>query len=312
VSVNPVVSFALAYQMLPRASELAPDQLDALQKAVAALQGQSAAAQVQANLGPASAPDPESGGPAARDYWYTGKIRGAAAAGRFDEARDLLVRLSNSGLRAQVKALVDFSESAADIGRKDFDGAMTMANLLRPGVKRSLLYAGIVIAAKPELGLQVLQMATRDAALLPAEQRARVDCALAAGLVRVDEESAFTMMGEIVKAYNDIYTSPRRGRFDPKSARRIYSGGADTYTDTSLILPVRDGFYEAVDTGLGRQNFRLRVPGVDAFTIPAFLASAAQTDPARLDAILSSLRDENTEVNSWIDLAAARIKAARQ
>jgi hypothetical protein len=311
VSFNPVVTYALVYQMLPRARDLAPDRVDALEKALAQLQSLGAAAQVQANLGPWLVPDPDANA-AARDYYYTGKIRKLASAGGFDDARDLLAQLSDASLRTQVKALVDFAEAAHDIGQKRLDEALSLANLLRPGVKRTMLYAGLISAGGRDLALQVLPMAQRDAALLPAEQRVRLNSALATGMLKADVDTAFTVLDSLIRAYNDVYISPRRGRFDPRSARRTYEARADTSTDTALILPASGGFYEAVQTGFGRQNFRLRVPGVDAFGLGDFLIQAGgRADPAHLGAMLLSLRDENTQANALIDLAAGRMRAAR-
>jgi hypothetical protein len=71
------------------------------------------------------------------------------------------------------------------------------------------------------------------------------------------------------------------------------------------------GFYEAVQTERGRQNFVLRVPGVDAFTISAYLAAASGIDPDSLGAILTSLNDENTQASAWVTLAEVRLKSAR-
>uniref|UniRef100_Q01PG6 Uncharacterized protein n=1 Tax=Solibacter usitatus (strain Ellin6076) TaxID=234267 RepID=Q01PG6_SOLUE len=71
------------------------------------------------------------------------------------------------------------------------------------------------------------------------------------------------------------------------------------------------GFYEAVQTERGRQNFVLRVPGVDAFTLSGFLGAAVGVDVDRLGAILTSLNDENTQAAAWVTLAEVRLKAAR-
>ena len=64
---------------------------------------------------------------------------------------------------------------------------MGMANLLKPGIKRSLLYISHdgSASANRDAALQVMPLATKDIGPLPAEQRVRLLSALATGLVRV-------------------------------------------------------------------------------------------------------------------------------
>ncbi len=309
---NPVVAYALASQLLPRARDLTPDRVAEFERAMADLEAAApgVASAVESALGAPQSPDPDSGDPAARNFWLTGQIQGALGSGQFDRARQLFTRIDDLPVRGQISALITFSESASAIENKS-DQAMSLANLLKPGIKRSLLYISMIASSPNRDGaLQVLPLAAKDIAPLPAEQRVRLLSALATSLVRVDSEAAFGVLNQLVAALNDVRTNPRRGRFDPASARRTFNPRSDANSDSSLILPGNRGFYEAVQGQRGRHNFGLRVPAVNAFTLMGFLASSVPLDPDRTGAAVLGLRDETTQAAAWVSLAALRLKMA--
>ena len=311
VNRNPIVAYSVAIQLLPYARDLLPGRADQLEKQIAELQAPAAAAsgRIQALFGGSQTPDPDSGDPATRNFWLIGQVRSACAGGRFDQARALLQRVSDLPSRGQVDALITFAESASALERKEFERALPLANGLKPGVKRTLLYAAMMaLADNRDSTLQVLQLAEKDAEALPAEQRIRLFSAVAASALVADAETALSVANQVVSAYNDAYTSPRSGTFDPRSTRRIYNPKADVSTDSSLVLPGSRAFYEAVQLEKGRHNFPLRVPSVTAYSLAAFLQRAGALDPARLEALILSLRDENRQVNSLLVLAALRLK----
>lgn len=49
---------------------------------------------------------------------------------------------------------------------------------------------------------------------------------------------------------------------------------------------------EVVDTGRGRHNFNLKVPGVTMLTLSELLRNASGVDPERLESVLIGLQDE--------------------
>jgi hypothetical protein len=310
VNRNPVVAYALAYQLLPRARDLTPDRVAEFEKAMVELETAypDIAAQVQAALGAAQNPDPESGDPAIRNFWLTGQVQRAIAAHQFDRARQLLTRIDDLPVRGQINALITFGEAVFAIENKS-DQAIGMVNLLKPGIKRSLLYISMISTSpNRDAALQLLPLAAKDIAPLPAEQRVRLLSALAPGLIRADSEAAFGVLNQLIAAYNDARANPRRGRFDPASVRRTYNPRSDANSDSALILPGHRGFYEAVQGERGRHNFGLRVPGVNAFTLTALLAASGPLDPDRMAAAILSLRDETTQSAAWVSLAALRLK----
>jgi hypothetical protein len=204
-------------------------------------------------------------------------------------------------VRGQINSLIAFNEAARSLENKS-DQALSMANQLKPGIKRSMLYIGMIAGStRPDVALGLVPLAAKDISTLPAEQRVRLLSALAASLVRVDTETSFAILNQLVAACNDVRTNPRRGKFDPAGVRRATS-------DSSLILPGNRGFYEAVQTQRGRRNFGLHVPGVDAFTLTAFLAAADPKDYERLSTAILGLRDETTQAAAWVTLAQRRLK----
>lgn len=309
---NPVVAYGLVYQLVPKARDLMPDRAADLEKAMAELEAANpgVAAQVQAGIGAAQSPDADSGDPAARNFWLTGQIQSALSTGEFDRARALVTRMDDLPVRGQINSLIAFSEAARAVESKS-ETAVGLANLLRPGIKRSLLYISMISTApNRDAAMQLLPLASKDIAPLPAEQRVRLLSALAAGLVRTDVESALGVLNQLIAAYNDVRANPRRGKFDPASVRRTFNPRSDGSSDSSLILAGNRGFYEAVQTQRGRHNFGLRVPGVSAFTMAGFLSGSGAIDPDRMSAMLPSLRDETTQSASWVNLAAVRLKGA--
>ena len=210
VNRNPVVAYALAYQLLPRARDLTPDRVAEFEKAMVNLEAANPgiAAQVQAALGAAQNPDPESGDPATRNFWLTGQVQGAIAAHQFDRARQLLARIDDLPVRGQIAALITFGEAAFAIENKS-DQAIGTANLLKPGIKRSLLYISMISTSPNRDGaLQLLPLAAKDIAPLPAEQRVRLLSALGAGLVRADTDAAFGVLNQLVVFVPEVSSIP--------------------------------------------------------------------------------------------------------
>ena len=303
VNRNPTVAYALVYQLLPQARDLMPDSVADLESALAEIAQAfpAVANQVQFALRAPQNLNPDSGDPAVRNFWLTGQIQGAVAGAQFDRARQLLARLDDPPVRGQINALIAFNEAARALENKS-DQALSLANQLKPGIKRSMLYIGMIAGStRPDVALGLVPLAAKDIALLPAEQRVRLLSALAASLVRVDTETSFGILNQLVASYNDVRTNPRRGKFEPAKVSRATS-------DSSLILPGNRGFYEAVQTQRGRRNFGLHVPGVDAFTLAAFLAAADPKDYERLSAAILGLRDETTQAAAWVTLAQLRLK----
>ena len=155
VNRNPVVAYALVYQLLPQARDLMPDRVTQLEAALVELAQAfpAVATQVQSALGAPQNPNPDSGDPAVRNFWLAGQIQGAIAAAQFDRARQLLTRLDDPPVRGQISALIAFNEAARALENKS-DQALSLANQLKPGIKRSMLYIGMIAGStRPDVAL---------------------------------------------------------------------------------------------------------------------------------------------------------------
>jgi hypothetical protein len=305
IGQNPASAYALGMQLLPWARDLSPDKVGPLETALANLADQDAAAVAQArsNQTATNGPGTQGGPLASADYWISGQIQRALSGGHIEAARDLLPRINDPGVRSQLAALIAFGEAVRAIEGRD-EQAMVLANLLRGGIKRTLLYAAIAAnTTRLDLALQEAPLATRDLTPLPAEQRVQLLSALASALARIDPQSAMATLDLLVRAYNDVYVNPRRGKFDPRATRSA--------TDSPLILAGPRGLYEAVQTGHGRRNFVLKVPGVTALNIGNFLLGATTIEPERLEAAILGLKDENTRAAALVRLAQLRIRLAK-
>jgi hypothetical protein len=127
--------------------------------------------------------------------------------------------MNDPGTRSQLATLIAFGEAVRAIEAHN-DQVLVLANLLRGGIKRSLLYAGITAnTTRLDLALQEAPLATKDIAPLPAEQRVQLLSALAAALARIDTQNAMATLDLLVRACNDVYVNPRRGKFDPRATR---------------------------------------------------------------------------------------------
>jgi hypothetical protein len=303
---DPVAAYAIAFQMLPKADEFAPEQADALREALVAIVSLagSSVAKVQAAIGGSPTTDPEGGEAAHKRDRLVGRALAAIASNKFAEARDMLAGIDDLAVRSQVTSLIDFAESAAAIERRDRQAALTLANSLRGGVKRAILYAGLAAASQDRSeAFGYLDLGLHDSQLLPAERRMAVATGLSGATLRIDAESAINALNAFVDAANAAYTSPRQGRFDPQAIRRSYK--ASTFTDSSLILANRRCLCEVVDTGRGRHTYKLSTPGVPNMSLTGVVRNASGLDIKRLEGILLGLRDE-VMVDGLNALAALR------
>jgi hypothetical protein len=309
---DPVAAYAIGFQMLPKAEDMAPDLVDKLRDAlgpIAQLAGGSVA-KVQAALAAPQAADPEGGeGPRNRDRLVS-RVLAMAVAKKFADARVLLKSVGDIAISSQVGPLIDFAEGTAALEKKDAQWAFSLANGIRPGVKRSLLYVGLAGAARDRgEALGYFGLAIRDAELLPAEQRMLITAALTSVMLRANADDGIRALDLFVRAANDAYSSPRKGRFDPQVFRKHSPlSEATTVTDSSLIMANTRCVCEAVDTGRGRHNFTLKVPAVQSTSLEAVVRNATGADTERLEATLLSLRDETLMASGLNALAALRLR----
>lgn len=301
VNVDPVAAYALAFQLQPRASELELADADSLAKFLAQMQTDNAGAAsgVEGKLGA----EPPEGANQSKFTRLMTQIRMAIAAGRFADAREILASVDGVTMRSLIGSVIDFSEAAYATRGKDTDRAMALAGRVPGGVKRALLYAGIVATSKDRImALFALHFGMKDADLLSYEQRTALLPALATASSGVDRDETQAVLSLLIASLNDANNNPRKIKFDAK-----YSFGFDG----PRVLFGSGGFQEVIQGAQGRQSFPLQVTGVGAFSLEGFIAQAKGVDFMRLQASVETLRNELQLTKGYVALARLRLKIAK-
>jgi len=302
VNSDPAAAYALAYQLLPKARDSALGDADTLEKIVGQMQEQnpSTGPAVEGKLG-AEPVTVES--PRAKFRHLMTQLRSALSAGRFTEAREILAEVDGVTVRSVIGSVIDFAEAANAVRGKDSDRAMALAGRLPAGVKRALVYAGIVATSADRVtAIFALHFGLKDADLLSYEQRTAVLPALATASSGVDRDETQAVLGLLIAALNDANTNPRKIRFDPRSPFSF---------DGPRILFGSSGFEEVVQGNQGRQTFPLRVTGANAFSLADFIGQAKGVDFMRLEASVQGLRNELQLTKAFVALARLRLKMAK-
>lgn len=300
-NVDPVAAYALVYQLLPRARDLGLADADTLAKISSEMQAQnsSAAAGVEGNLGA----EPPALPSQSNFHRSMAQILAALTAGRFADAREILNSVDGVTMRSLTASFIDFSEAARAVRGKDSDNAMALAGKVPGGVKRALLYAGIVGSADNRVtAIFALHLALKDADLLSYEQRMAMLSALATAASGVDRDETQAVLSLLIASLNDANTNPRKLKFDPK-----YSFGFDG----PRVLLESQGFLEAIQGTQGRQSFKLNVPGIGAYSLADFIAQAKGVDFMRLEASVGTLHSELQLTKGYLALATLRLKVAK-
>jgi hypothetical protein len=308
---DPVAAYAVGYQMLSKVDDYAPEDAEKLRNVMPQIEQQagSAISQVQNAVTGTGMADPEGGEGARQQNHIVRLVFGMIDGKHFPEARERLQKIDDPSIGSQIRTLIDFGETTAAIGKRDAQWAFTLSNPIRGGVKRALLYAGMTASARDrEEALSYLGLGLYDTELLPAEQRMVTTKALMNAILDRDLDNGILALSLFVRAANDAYTSPHKGRFEPDVVRKIYSKSATAFTDSALILANRRCLCEVVDTGRGRHTFALKVPGVETATFAGAIPKLSLVDVQRLEGILAGIRDENVMSSQLNILAALRLR----
>ncbi len=298
-------AYSIASQLVPKARDLELDSLEDLQKLVT---------QIKANLGGTPSASTQAGTdldtPAARRARAVRLVLSAIRGKRIEEARRLVPAVDDQADRQQLLELIDFGEGAAAIGAKDISRAVQAAGQSRAGVKRSMLYAGLMANATAEIASQQVDLLARDAAVVPAEFRTLVLSLGAGALFGRDPERALTVLNDAVTALNA--SGSRKARYDPATRRTVFTGGAATGTDVPVIRYGETQLLETVDaggsrTGGIRMNFELSAPGATTYTVPAAVKAAKGVDYRRIEGTVLGLRDEWRQAQALLALVELRL-----
>jgi hypothetical protein len=301
------VAYALALQMTAHARELElSTSTELMQLSTRLYTGQ--AGQVEVAVGGGVGDVEASEG--ARVSKRMREILTAIRRKKFEDARRALNGLGDAQVSPRLSSLIDFAEASAAVSSGALQLATSLASGLRPGgVKRTLIYAGVAEKSDIVRAQQLASIASRDVQALPAEFRAAMYSALAAALLG-DPDRAYLFMRDIVTAMNDARINPRAARFEPRPEIGAMSRGAGGGTDVSGIPLATSRFFEVLDTGTSRYSMDLSVAGVNAFSLPVLLSRATHFEMQRLEALVSSVRDDAKQAEAMLAIAGLRLKIA--
>jgi len=280
---NVVASWAIADQMLDKAAVLRPELVEPLKTALAQLPATDLLAEegflkgFLRNQRAVPVPPESEKTPGSRNsYQAVSRFLEALEARRMEDTRQLLAKVDEEGTRTQLSALLDFTLGTIAIEHKDLQTAFGIANSLQPGIKRGLLYAGIVAAGDRDLGEQAYSLAVRDSQVAPPEQGVAILTALAGAKLGTDPEAVLAILGQVVAALN----SQRRS--------------AD-WSGNDFIVDGRKTYHVT-----------LQVPGVSALTLSQLLEKTRALDFRRLESVVLQLRDEARMAAAFNAIAISR------
>lgn len=303
---EPTVAYSLALQLSAHARELDLESVNTLNQLLLKIDT-STSAQVRALL----IIPPEVTDERAVRRRRIREIVTAVRRNRFEDARRAINGVGDERTTRQLVPLIDFAEASAALSRGDIAATASLTNRMQPGgVKRGMLYAGIVFKLPNPQHESYVATGARDAQSLPPEFRAAVFSAIAAALLEQNNpERAYSILREIVAALDEARINPRQGRFDPRSLRGIRtesSQGAGSTTDVPSIPLAFHRFYLVIDTGESRVNYELAVSGVSTFSLPGVIRKAQALDPTRLEALVTNVRDEWKQAEALLAIAELR------
>ena len=294
---DPEGAFALAWQLAPKARELAPEYAGEFEGALSIVEplAGAGAAKIRARLGAAPNPRQVEYGTPAGDVAALTQSCADFKAGRYGAASGGLSAVSDRPARAQVEALIQFAVQAISLPTSNAEPVLDREIYPAGGAKRSLLYAAIAPAASSAAGaLKAVALGLKDAEPLTAAQRACILPPLAMGALRAAPEQAVAILKQMVAAENAVAANADESASAPDIRCRV------------------TGPVELVNVQGGKLAFPLRAPGVDVFTISAFLERAKGAEFAQLESAVLELHDESHLVDGLLALAKLRLTAPSQ
>ena len=296
---DPDGAFALAWQLLPKARELAVEYAGELEGTLLVVEplAEADAAKIRAKLGAVPNPRKVDYGTPEGDVAALGQACSDFKAGNYRAASGGLSGVADASARAQVEALIQFAVQAISLPTNNAEQILDREIYPVGGAKRSLLYAAIAPATSNGTGaLKAVTLGLKDAEPLPAGQRVCLLPALATAALPAAPDQAVAILKQLVATDNAV-------------AGKSGSGGTEGSASSANAPDIRcraTGPVEMVNVHGSTLAFPLRAPGVDVFTISAFLEQARAVEFSQLESAVLELKDETHLVNGLLALAKLR------
>ncbi len=304
--------YAMAYQLVPKAQQFAPELVSAFQSAMATL---------AANL-PDSFLDPWTFSGLGTSLEDDSAVTNAIASDKMDPARKDEIRLNaisnlyrgtdtvkmrglargmdDADAKAKVMDLIAFREGTLAIEKKDIAAARKAIAALGPSGKRALLELGLAPLIKEhDQGYQTYSQAIRDAAYAPMMLTQNLLLAAARGLSALDADYAMGVLASAVDAYNEMDRKyPQLATRSEFIASTGWLGAGKSKADEPAAGrsgEIIQGFTELVDTERLRAGFPLRVPDAKGLEMNEALGPLAARNGERVRAIVEGLESEQRQ-----------------
>jgi len=317
---EPLVAYALAYQLLAKAKDLQLQNtadLEQLTDRLMLLAGDSVSA-IQIYLKDSTAIPLSDVDQGSRNALLLGVVLGQWRARHMDAAREAVTRISDQAARQQLGDLMVYGDAAAALEKKDPDYAMRISPGLPRGMKHAMLYTGMASGTRDSIqAIEYLQLALKEIEPFFPDQQSFLLSAIAAGMWKVDRDRTYSILNQLVASMNAASDQPRRQKFDPTAVRKLFDSEMKGASDGEQIIKGRHALSEVVEVGggrgsddrdkTGRRSFPLDLPAVRTFDLNRLMPVLKGADPARLEAIAVGLRDESQRVQALVALAEAMV-----
>jgi hypothetical protein len=318
--------YAMAYQLVPKAQEFAPDLVGAFQSAMATLAANlpdsfldpstfgGLGTSIEDNSATTKEIAADSTDPARKDELRLNLISNLFRGTDTAKMRELARGMDDADAKAKVMDLIAFREGTLALEKKDIAGAKQAITALGPSGKRALLELGLAPLIKEhDQSYQTYSQAIRDAAYAPMMLTPNLLLAAARGLSALDADYAMGVLASAVDAYNELDR-----KYPQLAARGVsFSTGWFQAGKTKDDEPppgrsgeVIQGFMEFVDTHTLRAGFLLPAAGVEGLEMDQALAPLAGRNAERVRAIVEGLESEQRQAAALTWLLKTELQSA--
>ena len=315
--------YAMAYQLVPKAQEFAPDLVGAFQSVMAALEANLPDSFLDPStfngLGTALEDDSattkaiaaDSTDPARKDELRLNAISNLYRGTDTAKMRELARGMGDADAKAKVMDLITFREGTLALENKDAAGARKAIAALGPGGKRALLELALApLIEDRDQSYQIYSQAIREAAYAPMMLTPNLLLAAASGLSKLDADYAMGVLASAVEAYNELDRKyPQLATRGQKWLSTGQVGGAkDDEPEPGRSGEVMQASTEFVTTHSVRSGFPLKMP--PGSEMNQALGPLAGRNAERVRAIVEGLESEQRQAAALTWLLETELRAA--
>lgn len=228
----------------------------------------------------------------------------------FERVKMTARELEDAHLAESLIDLATFSEARSALEEGDSNTAVQIAQRLAPGLKRSVLYAGLGAVAlevrEVEQAWNWCTLARRDAEYVNSKYRPHVLVAIAKLFSSFDVPASHDTLRQAVEVFNSQQPKPQgRTPIEESTAPWDQRNSANLQAESNEILFLGGRFSQVLESGRTRRYFSLNMKGVETLEFTPALYSNLVEDFDQTLAIVSDLADERTKSRALTSMARA-------